>query len=76
MLHDMLLKTIALFSVIIIIVNSLFSASTALFFRRLTASLAGAQHYIRSVKQQTFQYILQQTNSITHTPLSISMQLL
>jgi hypothetical protein len=28
------------------------------------------------VKQQTFQYILQQTNSITHTPLSISMQLL
>jgi hypothetical protein len=50
MLHDMLLKTIALFSLIIILVNSLFSASTALYFRRLTASLAGAQHYIRSVK--------------------------
>jgi hypothetical protein len=51
MLHDMLLKTIALLSLIIILVNSLFSASTALYFRRLTASLAGAQHYICSVKR-------------------------
>ena len=59
MLPDMFLKTIALFSLIIILVNSLFLASTTLLFRRLTASLAGAQHYIRSVKRQTFQYILQ-----------------
>ena len=59
MLPDMLLTTIALFSLIIIIVNSLFLASTSLFFRRLTALLAGTQHYIHSVKQQTFQYILQ-----------------
>ena len=57
-LPDMFLKTIALFSLIIILVNSLFLASTTLFFRSLTASLAGAQHYICSVKRQTFQYIL------------------
>ena len=49
-LPDMFLKTIALFSLIIILVNSLFLASTTLFFSRLIASLAGAQYYIPSVK--------------------------
>ena len=62
MLPDMFLKTIGLFSLIIILVNSLFLASTTLFFRSLTASLAGAQHYICS-----------ETNSITHLHAIIEM---
>ena len=75
MLHDMILKTnCIIFFYNYILVNSLFLASTALYFSSLTASLAGAQHYIPSVKRQTFQYILQQTNSITHAPLSTSMK--
>ncbi len=74
MLHDMILRTIALLSLIIILVNSIFLASTALYFRRLTASLAGAQHYTCSVIRQSFQYNSQQTNSITQAPVSISMQ--